>query len=152
MDMDMDMDMDIDIARLEAALQNSDQRQEAARQGQDAALQRQETTLRRLDATLQRQGATLQRQGATLQRQGDGLQRLEIVLQNAVRHRDAALQHCNWRHDAAIERIDQTIVEMKTDIRGLRTDARTDFRVLFGVNITTTLGLAALFAKGFGWI
>lgn len=42
--------------------------------------------------------------------------------------------------------------EIKTDVRELRQHARPDFRTLFGALITVALGLAALMAKGFGWL
>jgi hypothetical protein len=44
------------------------------------------------------------------------------------------------------------IGEIKTEIREMRIDARTDFRLTFGVLIATALGLAGIMAKGFGWI
>ncbi|WP_414147683.1 hypothetical protein ACMGGR_19855 [Erwinia sp. BNK-24-b] len=44
------------------------------------------------------------------------------------------------------------ISEMKSDVRDIKKDARRDFRLLFGVNLTTTPGLAALMAKVFHWI
>ena len=44
----------------------------------------------------------------------------------------------------AIERIDRAI-------EGLRSDARTDFRLMFGAIIAVALGLATMMAKGFHW-
>jgi len=41
--------------------------------------------------------------------------------------------------------------EMKQDIRDIRQDQRTDFRLLFGALIAATLGLAGLMAHGFHW-
>jgi hypothetical protein len=48
--------------------------------------------------------------------------------------------------------------ELKGDVSGLRGDINsvlakqeTDFRLLFGINITVALGLAGLMAKGFHW-
>jgi len=41
---------------------------------------------------------------------------------------------------------------VKADVRGLRADARTDFRILFGAIIAVALGLAGLMAKGFHWL
>lgn len=54
--------------------------------------------------------------------------------------------------EASSEFIQREIADVKSDIRGLRSDARTDFRILFGAIITVAIGLAALMAKGFGWI
>jgi hypothetical protein len=42
--------------------------------------------------------------------------------------------------------------EIRQDLRDIRLEARTDFRVLFSSLIGVALGLAALMAKGFGWI
>jgi len=44
------------------------------------------------------------------------------------------------------------ISEMKSDVRDIKKDARRNFRLLFGVNLTTTPGLAALMVKVFHWI
>ncbi|PZS70647.1 hypothetical protein A7X76_10265 [Stenotrophomonas maltophilia] len=38
------------------------------------------------------------------------------------------------------------------EFRTVRSEAKADFRVLFGALITVALGLAGLMAKGFGWI
>jgi len=54
--------------------------------------------------------------------------------------------------EAAVEFIQRDLADLKTEVRGLRTDARTDFRLLFGSLIAVALGLAALMAKGFQWI
>jgi hypothetical protein len=54
--------------------------------------------------------------------------------------------------EAASEFIRTDIADIKGDIRTLRDQARTDFRILFGATITTTLALAGLMAKGFGWL
>ena len=53
--------------------------------------------------------------------------------------------------EALSETISRDLGEMKTDIRELRRDARTDFRTLFGALIAVALGLAGLMAKGFHW-
>lgn len=45
----------------------------------------------------------------------------------------------------------ETISEIKNDIREIKHDARTDFRLLFAALITVALGLAGLMAKGFEW-
>lgn len=54
--------------------------------------------------------------------------------------------------EAAMEHIERDVGDIKTDIRGLRGDQKSDFRLLFGALITVALGLAALMAKGFGWL
>ena len=52
-------------------------------------------------------------------------------------------------HVEYIRRDLDVIVE---DLREHRKETRSDFRILFGALITTALGLAAIMAKGFGWI
>lgn len=54
--------------------------------------------------------------------------------------------------ESAVEYIQRDIGEIKTDIREIKTDARGDFRLHFTALIAVALGLAALMAKGFGWI
>ncbi|MDR6675309.1 hypothetical protein [Xanthomonas sp. 1678] len=54
--------------------------------------------------------------------------------------------------ESTADHILRELVEMKADIRELRRDAKTDFRLLFGAIITVALGLAALMAKGFHWL
>ncbi|WP_210207811.1 hypothetical protein [Phyllobacterium bourgognense] len=51
-----------------------------------------------------------------------------------------------------MENIKIAVSDIKTDIRELRSDARTDFRLLFGALIFVALGLATLMAKGFHWL
>jgi hypothetical protein len=162
-------DMDTDISRFEIAWQASDRKQELALQTfierQDAVLK---MSIERQDAVLQmsieKQNAVLQtsieKQDGILQTairaQDEALQRFDLKHEAALHRSDvkheAARQRSDLRHEAAFQRVDQSIAEIKTDIRILRKHARTDFRLLFGLNITTTLGLTALFAKGFGWI
>lgn len=54
--------------------------------------------------------------------------------------------------EASVEHIERDIGEIRTDIRGLRADAKTDFRLLFAALIASALGLASLMAKGFHWL
>lgn len=56
------------------------------------------------------------------------------------------------RLEASMEFVVIMLRELKDEVRQLRTDARNDFRILFAVNISATLGLAGVLAKGFGWI
>ncbi len=56
------------------------------------------------------------------------------------------------RIEAWAEHTDITMSEIKQDIREMRKDMREDFRILFGIIAFTTLGLAGLMAKGFGWL
>jgi hypothetical protein len=54
--------------------------------------------------------------------------------------------------EAAVEHMQGGIAEIKQDVRSLRVDARTDFRILFGSLIALALGLAGIMAKGFHWL
>jgi hypothetical protein len=54
--------------------------------------------------------------------------------------------------EASLEHIQTDISDVKGDIRSLRDNARTDFRLLFGAIIAVALGLAGLMAKGFHWL
>ena len=54
--------------------------------------------------------------------------------------------------EAHVGHIETDIADIKRDLGGLRDNARTDFRILFGALIAVALGLAGLLAKGFGWI
>jgi hypothetical protein len=51
-----------------------------------------------------------------------------------------------------VREIRQDLREMRQDLKDVRAEARTDFRVLFGSLIGVAISLAALMAKGFGWI
>ncbi|EAO1992175.1 hypothetical protein E0G79_20575 [Salmonella enterica] len=53
--------------------------------------------------------------------------------------------------ESDVEHIKFTMQEIKDDVRELRRDHRTDFRLLFGAIITVALGLAGIMAKGFHW-
>lgn len=54
--------------------------------------------------------------------------------------------------ESDVEYIKRDIQDIKSDLKEIKKDAKSDFRMLFGVIITTALGLAAIMAKGFGWI
>ena len=54
--------------------------------------------------------------------------------------------------EATMAHIESSMVEIKADLREMKRDARTDFRLHFGALIASTLGLAGLMAKGFGWL
>jgi hypothetical protein len=54
--------------------------------------------------------------------------------------------------EAAVEHIQRDTTDIKTDVRSLRDNARTDFRVLFGAIIVVALGLAGMMARGFHWL
>lgn len=54
--------------------------------------------------------------------------------------------------EASSEFIQREITDLKSEIRGMRNDARSDFRLMFGAIIAVALGLAGIMAKGFGWI
>jgi hypothetical protein len=54
--------------------------------------------------------------------------------------------------EAAVEHIQRDTTDIKTDMRTLRDNARTDFRLLFSAIIVVALGLAGLMARGFHWL
>lgn len=56
------------------------------------------------------------------------------------------------RLESAIECIQRDISELKADLRSIRCEMRTDFRIMFGALIATALGLGGVMAKGFGWL
>ncbi|OWT73866.1 hypothetical protein CEY04_10210 [Achromobacter sp. HZ28] len=57
--------------------------------------------------------------------------------------------------EATTEHIQRDVTELKTElkteIRGLRSEARANFRLLLGANVSVAVGLGGLMAKGFGW-
>jgi hypothetical protein len=53
--------------------------------------------------------------------------------------------------ESSVEHIQRDTTDIKSELRTLRDNARTDFRVLFGAIIAVALGLAGLMAKGFHW-
>jgi hypothetical protein len=54
--------------------------------------------------------------------------------------------------EAAVEHIQQDIGEIKSDVRTLRDNARSDFRILFAAIIAVAVGLAGMMARGFHWL
>lgn len=72
--------------------------------------------------------------------------------------------------EVAAEYIQRDVAEIKSDIRDMknawiafkddvngefktvRSEMKSDFRILFGAIITVALALAGLLAKGFGWV
>jgi hypothetical protein len=56
------------------------------------------------------------------------------------------------RLEAATAHVEKDIGDVKTELRALRSDQRSDFRLTWGAVIAVALGLAALMAKGFGWL
>ena len=60
------------------------------------------------------------------------------------------------RLEAGMDYLRQDVRDMKRELRGdivtLSDKQEKDFRLLFAMNAATTLGLAGLMAKGFGWL
>lgn len=54
--------------------------------------------------------------------------------------------------EASVEHIAVDIADIKDELKTLRGNARTDFRLVFGALISVALGQAAIMAKGFHWI
>ena len=53
--------------------------------------------------------------------------------------------------ESDVSHIAETLRDIKTDIHLLRKEAREDFRIVCGIVIVTTIGLAGLLGKGFHW-
>jgi hypothetical protein len=56
------------------------------------------------------------------------------------------------RLEVAVGYIQRDMRELKDDVRTLRRDLATDFRILFAALITVALGISTLMAKGFAWL
>jgi hypothetical protein len=54
--------------------------------------------------------------------------------------------------EAAVEHIQRDIGDIKSDVRTLRDNARSDFRILFGAVTAVALGMAGMMARGFRWL
>ncbi|MBP2171025.1 hypothetical protein J2125_004217 [Erwinia toletana] len=54
--------------------------------------------------------------------------------------------------ESNVEHMKDSIKGINDDIREIKRDARTDFRMLFGAMITVAMGLAGMMAKGFHWL
>jgi uncharacterized coiled-coil protein SlyX len=65
---------------------------------------------------------------------------------------DMSLEARVAKLEASVSHIESDISEIKVDIRELRSSDRSNFLIVFGGIITSTLGLAAIMAKGFGWL
>ena len=51
-----------------------------------------------------------------------------------------------------VEYIRRDLDGIRMDVRKHRNETRSEFRILFSALITASLGLAAIVAKGFGWV
>lgn len=56
------------------------------------------------------------------------------------------------RVEVTAEHVKEDLRDLRVEVRGVRDQARVDFRLLFGALISLALGMAALLAKGFHWI
>ena len=54
--------------------------------------------------------------------------------------------------ESCVEHLQRDVADIKKGLADARKEHQTDFRILFGALITVALGLAALMAKGFGWL
>ena len=64
------------------------------------------------------------------------------------------MQHCQWVYegDSDVGHIQTDIADITADIKEIRSEAKTDFRVIRGAMIVGFPGIAALLAQGFGWL
>lgn len=56
------------------------------------------------------------------------------------------------RVEVIVEHVKEDVRDLRIEFRGVRDQARVDFRLLFGALISIALGMAALMARGFHWI
>ena len=54
--------------------------------------------------------------------------------------------------ESDVGHIQSVLVDIKTDTREIKKDAKEDFRILFGALIVIALGLAGIMAHGFKWL
>lgn len=54
--------------------------------------------------------------------------------------------------ETPVECIRRDLDGIRMDVLEHRNEIRSDFRILFSVLISATVGLAAIVAKGFGWV
>lgn len=54
--------------------------------------------------------------------------------------------------EAGVGHIQTDVSDIKADIRQMKDNARSDFRVTWGGMIIGFLGVAGLLARGFGWL
>jgi hypothetical protein len=54
--------------------------------------------------------------------------------------------------EAHVEHIKTSVNEVRTDLRDFQKQSRSEFYLIFGAIIATTLGLATIIAKGFHWL
>ena len=54
--------------------------------------------------------------------------------------------------EAAVEHIQRDISDIKSDVRALRDNARSDFHVVFGALMAVAPGSAGMMARGFHWL
>lgn len=56
------------------------------------------------------------------------------------------------RIETVLEYVQRDVGELKGDVREMRKEHRSDFRMLFSAIITMALGMAAMMAKMFNWL
>jgi hypothetical protein len=78
---------------------------------------------------------------------------------NSEPHGNGGRQFGGERFEARLARIETTmdyvqrdVGELRTDVRDMRREYRSDFRMLFSAIVTMALGMAAMMAKMFNWL
>jgi hypothetical protein len=81
------------------------------------------------------------------------------VPRNSDPHGNGGDKSHDGRIEARLARIETTmdyvqrdVGELRTDMREMRREHRSDFRMLFSAIVTMALGMAAMMAKVFNWL
>jgi hypothetical protein len=83
----------------------------------------------------------------------DGRMEARIAqLESDVKHIAAGVNDLKAEGRAHRDGLTSFAKDVNGEFKAVRGEMKADVRLLFGAIITTTLGLAALMAKGFGWI
>ena len=89
-------------------------------------------------------------------KRGDGgggdLEARVAKLEAHVEHIQNDITEIKAEQRAFRKEVSQEFKSINQEFRKVRTEMKTDFRLVFGALIGTTLSLAGLMAKGFGWL
>jgi hypothetical protein len=77
---------------------------------------------------------------------------IELRLASGIARLSAAIETLSVRLTVSLESLTEAIDRLDRESTTLRSDARSDFRLLFGAIIATAFGLAGLIAKSAHWL